>query len=186
VDDLDAIGGLDAQIVQVGVVVDLNVGDGLSLGLAGGGVGGKDLVAGLEAGDEGGLAVGQENSGTGGEAATGEISNVVDWSAANCSRSTAFSAAYSAIRASRPASRSRSRAFAARSPSSPLSGTPGTSGTAERCHDANQQTSKQAQLARKRRQRQERPQQTYLVTARTTVASVSSPRLQRRKDHPWA
>ncbi len=69
-----------------------------------------------------------------------------DCSKASCSRSTAFSAACSSIRASRSASSSRSRAFAARSPPSPLSGTTGISGTAERCHGsappANRQASK--------------------------------------------
>ena len=78
-----------------------------------------------------------------------------DCSPVTSSRSAAFSAACSAIRASRPASSSRSRVFAARSPPSPLSGTPGISGTAERCHDsarpANRQASKRAQSGRKRR-----------------------------------
>ena len=78
-----------------------------------------------------------------------------DCSSASASRSTAFSAACSAIRASRSASSSRSRVFAARRPPSPLSGTPGTSGTDERCHGsaapANRQASKRAQPTRKRR-----------------------------------
>jgi hypothetical protein len=67
-----------------------------------------------------------------------------DCSKASCSRSAAFSAACSSIRASRSASSSRSRVFAARSPSSPLSGTPGISGTSERCHDSAPPTNRQA------------------------------------------
>lgn len=48
VDHRGAIPGLDAQVVQVGVVVDEDGGDGLGLGLACLDIGGEDLVAGLE------------------------------------------------------------------------------------------------------------------------------------------
>jgi hypothetical protein len=74
-----------------------------------------------------------------------------DCSPASVSRSSPISAACSSIRASRSASSSRSRVFAARSPVSPLSGTPEVSGTDERCHDspqpANRRASKREQQA---------------------------------------
>ena len=57
--DLGAVTGFDGEVVQVGVVVDFDCGDGLGLVLAGLGVGGEDLVARLEGGDRGGLAAGQ-------------------------------------------------------------------------------------------------------------------------------
>jgi hypothetical protein len=57
-------------------MVDLDVGDGLGLGLASGGVGGEDLVAGLKAGDGRGLAVGEEDSAAGAEAAAGSCFGV--------------------------------------------------------------------------------------------------------------
>ena len=82
---------------------------------------------------------------------------VFTWAArsATCDCSAVTSTRSAPISASRSASSSRNRAFAARSLPSPLSGTPGISGTAERCHDsappANRRASKSAQLARKRR-----------------------------------
>ena len=67
VDDLGAVAGLDGEVVEVGVVVDQDGGDGLGLVLAGLGVGGQDLVAGLEGGDRDGLAGGEQDQGGGGE-----------------------------------------------------------------------------------------------------------------------
>ena len=92
------------------------------------------------------------------------------------------------IRASRSASSSRSRVFAARSPPSPLSGTPGTSGTDERCHDsarpANRQTSKRPQQTRKRRRRKEGGQ-TGLSSYSTQSCSVHGTILAiRSRDRP--
>jgi len=58
VDDLDAVGGLDVEVIQVGVVVDHDRGDGFWLVLAGGCARRLDFVAGLEGGDRGGLPAG--------------------------------------------------------------------------------------------------------------------------------
>jgi len=49
-------------------VVDQDGADGLSLGFAGLGVGGQDLLAGLELADRDGLAAGEQHLGAGGEA----------------------------------------------------------------------------------------------------------------------
>jgi hypothetical protein len=68
VDDLGAVGGPDVEVIEVGVVVDEDGGDGLGAGLAGGRASGQDLVAGLEAGDGHRLAGGQEDLGGQGEA----------------------------------------------------------------------------------------------------------------------
>ena len=68
VDDLDAVRGFDVEVVEVGVVVDLDGGDGFRAGLAGGRVRRFDFVAGFEAGDGGGLAAGEQDRGAGGEA----------------------------------------------------------------------------------------------------------------------
>ena len=66
-------GGLDLEVVEVGVVVDLDGGDGLEGGLAGGGAGGQNLVAGLEARDRDGPAVREQDIGAGGEAAAAGV-----------------------------------------------------------------------------------------------------------------
>jgi hypothetical protein len=71
VDDLGAALDLDGQVVEIGVVVDFDGGDGLWLVLAGLGVGGEDLVARLEGGDRGGLAAGEQDPGIGGEGLAG-------------------------------------------------------------------------------------------------------------------
>ena len=68
VDDLDAVGGLDVEAVEVGVVVDFDGGDRFWAGLAGCGVGGLDLVARLAGGDGGGLPAQEQDRGVGGEA----------------------------------------------------------------------------------------------------------------------
>jgi len=67
VDDLGPAARFDGEVVQVGVVVNLDGADRLGLVLAGLGVGGQDLVAGLEGGDRGGLAAGQQDAGVAGE-----------------------------------------------------------------------------------------------------------------------
>ena len=51
VDDRVSTAGLNAQVVQVVVMIDLDTGDCFELGLAGARAGGRDLVAGLEARD---------------------------------------------------------------------------------------------------------------------------------------
>src|SRR5690348_12232943 len=56
VDDLGASLCLDGEVVEVGVVVDQDGGDGLRAGLCGLRVSGEDLVAGLELADRDGLA----------------------------------------------------------------------------------------------------------------------------------
>jgi hypothetical protein len=67
VNDLGPAAGADGEVVGVGVVVEQDGGDGLGLVPAGLGVVGLDLVAGLEGGDRGGLAVGQQDLGVAGE-----------------------------------------------------------------------------------------------------------------------
>lgn len=62
-DDLGSIAGPDGQVVEVGVVVEQDGGDGLGLVLAGLSVGRLDLVAWLEAEDRGGLLVRQQDPG---------------------------------------------------------------------------------------------------------------------------
>jgi hypothetical protein len=83
----------------------------------------------------------------------------IGWATCDCNAVT--SSRSDAISASRSASSSRSRVFAARSPPSPLSGEPGISGTDERCHNsarhANRRPTKRAQYKRKRRRRKDRP-----------------------------
>lgn len=111
-----------------------------------------------------------------------EFAFTCDRSSARASRSAAFSTASSAIRASRPASSPRSRAFAARSPGSPLPGTPAVSGTDERCHDtappANRQASKLTRPAGKHRRRQ-KGRQAYLVA----VTEVIRPAVRKQLQH---
>jgi hypothetical protein len=71
VDDGGAAGGLDGQVIEVGVVVDQDGGDRLGLGLAGLGAGGQDLVAGLELADrDGGTGCEQDLRGAGERLAT--------------------------------------------------------------------------------------------------------------------
>ena len=67
VDDLGAGSGLDGEVVEVGVVVDQDGGDGLGLVLAGLGVGGQDLVSRLELADRDRLARGEQDQRAGGE-----------------------------------------------------------------------------------------------------------------------
>ena len=67
VDDLGAGAGLDGEVVQVGVVVDQDSGDGLGLVLAGPGVSGEDLVSRLELADRDRLARGEQDQRAGGE-----------------------------------------------------------------------------------------------------------------------
>jgi hypothetical protein len=61
VDDLGAAAGPDSEVVEVGVVVEEDGGDGLGLVLAGLGVDRLDLVADLEGGDRDGLPVREQD-----------------------------------------------------------------------------------------------------------------------------
>ena len=62
------VADLDGEVIQVGVVVDHDCGDGFGLGFSGLGVGGQDLVARRQAGDGDGGAGGEQDLGTGGKA----------------------------------------------------------------------------------------------------------------------
>ncbi len=61
--DQTALRVIDIRSQVHSLVVDLDGGDRFRAGLAGGGVGGLDLVAGLEAGDGGGLPAGEQDPG---------------------------------------------------------------------------------------------------------------------------